>query len=190
MRNENSKTGSVATTQRESMEVDTISKNGRYSKSLVNIGKKVLFLLIACITLCGSVHAQSEMTYSFWTGVRVNGKPARPKQIKEVLSVNKAALKHYNTGRTLEMAGSFVAGIGMGLFAVDIISNGFDNLGTLSSVGWITFGASFAFFIPGSVKMGNSIRLYNSSLSSYKTPPSQLYFGFTPSGGVGLTMRF
>ena len=165
MKNEIFKTGRVAAKQGESMESGIVLKNEKYLNNRKNIGKKMLFLLIACITLCGSVHAQSEMTYSFWAGVRVNGMPARPKQIKEVLSINKAALKQYNTGRTFEQVGSVMGGVGIGLVAVDMIKNYDDfNLGMLSTVGGIMFGASFAFLIPGTVKIGTAVRMYNSGL--------------------------
>ena len=185
------KTDRAAAMQSGSMEAGIVSKNEPYLKSRMSIGKKILFLLIACITLCGNVHAQSDLSFNMWTGVRINGKTAKPKQIKEVLSVNNIALKQYNTGRTFETIGGCVAAVGMGLIAADMIKN-FDDfhLGKLSTVGGIMFGASFALLIPGTVKIGNAVRTYNSGLSSYKAPPSQLYFGFTPSGGVGLTMRF
>ena len=166
-------------------------KNGASLKSQMNRGKKILFLFMACFMLCGSVHAQSDLSFNMWTGVRINGKTAKPKQIKEVLSVNNIALKQYNTGRIFEQVGGVVGGIGLGLCAVDMIKN-FDDFhfGSLFFVGCATFGTSFAFLIPGTLLTGKAVRTYNSGLSSYKAPPSQLYFGFIPSGGVGLTMRF
>ena len=191
MKNEFLKTVKADAKQSESMESGIVLKNEKYLNNRKNIGKKILFLLIACITLCGTVHAQSVLTHNFWTGVRVDGKAAKPKQIKEVLSINKAALKQYNTGRTFEMAGGVVTGVGLGLVAADMISNFEDfNLGTLSAVGGAMFAAGLGVTIIGIVNTGKSVRTYNSGLSSYTAQPTQLYFGFTPSGGVGFTMRF
>ena len=175
----------------EAMESGDHYKNGVSLKNHTSKRKKILFLLMACITLCGSIQAQSDLTYNMWTGVRLDGKYAKPKQIREVLAVNRAALKHYNTGKTLEQVGKFVSLAGVGLIAADMISNGFDNfgVGTLYFAGYATVGVSLAFLIPGTIKIGNAVRLYNEGLSN-KSYSFQVNFGITPSGGVGLTMRF
>ena len=55
--------------------------------------------------------------------------------------------------------------------------------------GYASVGASLAFSIPGTIKIGNAVRLYNAGISN-KSYSYQVNFGITPSGGVGLTMCF
>jgi len=153
---------------------------------LTSLFKKVAIVAIALVVVSVAAHAQQPLTYSFWTGIRIDGKLANPRQIREVMSVNPSALKHYNSGRTLEMIGAGLHGVGAGIVLIDMISSDTQ----LSGIGWLVFASGFAFSIPGTVKIGNSVGIYNSGLRTSHSPPYQINFGITPSGGVGLAMRF
>ena len=171
------------------MEADTISKNAASSKSHTSSVKKILYLFIAGIVLCGSLSAQSELRGS-WVGIFKDGRGLNPPQIREIMSVNEAALKHYNSGRTFEMVGAGLLGAGMITAVVGVLtSKDSEYLNTVAMCGAVGLAAGLPVYIIGRVKIANSVRLYNAGLRN-NSMSYQMNFGITPSGGIGVTMAF
>ena len=132
------------------------------------------------------IQSQPVLTHSYWRGIRQNGRPVGTGQVRAIMAGNSAALELYNSGRRLEMVGFCVAMTGLGLMTTGLIIRS----PLLFLVGLPIAGGSFAFEIPGRVKVRNAVILYNTGLISYKPPPYQINFGITSTGGVGLSMRF
>ena len=152
-------------------------KNGKNQMSRV---KKAVFLFIACIAMCVSAFAQSELTYIFITGIRQDGKTLRPKQVKEIMSVNSEALKTFKTGNTITSVGA-----GMMVIGVAVIIWGDRDVTIAGAAG---FGVGLITGIIGESIRKKSVTLYNSKPNA-NSVSYQVNFGFTQTG-VGLTMRF
>ena len=151
-------------------------KNG---KNQMNSIKKIAFLFIACIAMCVNVSAQSGLTYSFGGGIKQDGKILKPKQVKEIMSVNSEALQTFKTGNTITSVGVGMIGVGVVLV-----------LGDSDTVilGAASFGVGLITGIIGESLRKKSVTLYNSKLSA-NSIPYNINFGFTQTG-VGLSMHF
>jgi hypothetical protein len=146
----------------------------------------ICFALLG-IALCVNVSAQSELHYNWFMGtVFQDGKRLNPKQVKEVMSVDSEALRLYNKGRILENVSSGAIAIWAGTMAYDILTES-DNM-ALRLVSAGAFGVGLTTGIISWTIIGNSTKTYNSNLR--KDVSYQFDFGITPTGGVGLTMRF
>jgi len=161
----------------QSMEPANHLKNGQNQMSSI---KKIALLFFVCFAVCVSVSAQSELTHSFFTGIRQDGKSLRPKQVREIMSVNSEALKTFKTGSAIISVGGGVFGAGT---AVLILADS-----DFVLVGAACFGVGLTTIIIGDVLRKKSVTLYNSKPSG-NTVSYQVNFGFTQTG-VGLTMRF
>ena len=175
----NLKKGAAVANQGGAMEADTISKNGRSSKSQMSKVKKVACLFIACVAVCISVSAQSELTHSFAGNIRQNGKPVRTKQVKELMSANSEALKTFKTGNAITYTG---VGLMFGGLGYVLFGDGD------AKIGGAVFGVGLITGIVGESLRKKSVRLYNSKLNT-SSIQYQINFGFTQTG-IGVAMRF
>jgi hypothetical protein len=156
--------------------------------------KKVSLLILAIFAICVSVSAQSELSFSssMWTrgGVSQDGTLIRPAQVREVMAENNEALRLYNSGRALYIAGLCIAVPGAAVLGWDLGARlgGGEGNGTLLGIGAAATVTGFIVSILGEGRMRNSVQLYN--LGVGRGQEVSLNFGFTSEGGVGLSMRF
>ena len=157
--------------------------------------KKIFLLFLASIAICANVSAQSSelsFTSSMWRrgGVWQDGAIISPAQVRGVMSENNEALRLYNSGRTLYVVGLCVAMPGAVMLGWDLGTRlaGGDGNGTLLGVGAAVSVTGFIISMIGEGRMRNSVQLYNAGANSVAS--YQINFGFTQSGGIGLSMRF
>ena len=151
--------------------------------------KKFIYLFLVSIMLCGSLTAQSELTYR--GGVVQDGVKLKADQVRELMSYDRDVLKLYNSGRSLLMVGQVIALPSACMLGWDLGQRlgGAEGNGTLLAVGAIGTAVGLLIALPGEKKIKNSVKLYNSNVSK-NTTSYQIEFGLTPTGGVGLCMRF
>ena len=157
--------------------------------------KKILLLFLASIAICASVSAQSsELSFSsqIWRSggvLQQDGTVMSPAQVREVMSGNDEALRLFNSGRTLWVTGLCVAIPSAALVGWDFASflRG-DSNGMLLGIGAAGVATGFVISMMGERRIRNSVQLYNAGANSVAS--YQINFGFTQSGGIGLSMRF
>ena len=157
--------------------------------------KKIFLLFLASIAVCASVSAQSSelsFTSGMWRrgGVWQDGTIISPAQVRGVMSENNEALRQYNSGRSLFIVGLCVATPSAAVLGWDLGARlgGGEGNGMLLGIGAAGVVTGFVISMIGEGRIRNSVQLYNAGANSVAS--YQINFGFTQSGGIGLSMRF
>ena len=149
--------------------------------------KRLVFLFLVGFALCADVLAQSPqlpLDYIWFLGlVRQDGIPLSHTEIKEVMSSNSQALKQYKTGMVLGYVSAGVGLVNIGLLVGSIFE---PSLAIPATIG--VFGVQMPILMISWSIVGNATRTYNADLGGRTS--YQLNIGITPSGGIGLTMKF
>ena len=152
--------------------------------------KNLMYLFLASFVLCVSVSAQSDLT-SRGGSVMQNGVKLKADQVRVIMFDDRAALKQYNSGRSMAVVGQIISLPCACLLGWDLglRLGGAEGNGTLLAVGAIGTAVGLLIAVPGEMKIKKSVQMYNSRAGK-NTSYYQMDFGLTPSGGIGFCMRF
>ena len=139
-----------------------VDTNTQYTENIENTSKEI---------------APSELTYSFWYGVQLDGKTLRKNEIRDLYKYNPEALKQYNNGRILDVISNIFAFSAGWAFGTALVLDDEDWAG----IGILFVIASTPFAITGNAKIKSSTKIYNSGLNNYKMSYNFSY-GISPSG--------
>ena len=150
--------------------------------------RKIICFFILSMALCVGVSAQSELTYQ--NGVWQNGLKITPERVRALMSEDSKALKQYNNGRSLFIAGQVIAYPSAFLLGWDLgtrLAGGKGNL-TLLTAGATGTILGLVMALVGEKSMKNSVLLYNVKASD-NTVSYQINFGVTQMG-MGFSLQF
>jgi len=130
---------------------------------------------------------QPELSYS--DGVWQNGTKLSADNVRSVMSGNSEALRQYNSGKSLYLAGQIIGYPCAFLFGWDLGTRlgGGEGNGALLGVGAAGTVVGLIMMYSGESKIKTSVKLYNSKVNNSLS--YQIDFGFTETG-IGLCMRF
>ena len=172
--------------------------------AVIAIALGMAFTTSAQWSFAKEVDPKAELTY-FKNGViKQDGYLLKPRQVREVMYGNREALHLYNSGTTqmligrlVILPGSFAAVTGLGLLVFPHLFGMVNDenrtgilmgSGILIGIGAVGIGTGFVLASSGEKKIRNAVLQHNFGLRSDAT--YQFDFGITPTGGVGLTLRF
>ena len=189
-------TGKAVANQGGAMEAETITKNGRKSKSqisgITSILKKVAIVAIA-LHINSVANSQqlndkveptrSELHHSFFVGIRQDGILQSPKEVKSIMSDYPRSLRAYKTGRTFEWIGAGFLVVG---FFPLVVTHGGDPGTMIMGAG--LYGVGVLTSVSGTLIQKRSVSLYNSKIIN-NSVSYQVNLGLSTTG-IGLTVRF
>lgn len=152
--------------------------------------KKFLVFSILCFSLINITFGQiNELTYK--NGVCKNSQKLSPHEVRAIYANDAEALRVYNNGRSLGIAG-YVVGIPCAfVFGWDLgarLAGGDGNVAMLSvGIAGTVLGITMGLIADSNIK--KSVNIYNSNLKG-KTAVCKIDFGVTRSGNIGMTINF
>jgi len=159
--------------------------------------KNSLLILLLASFLCRQSNAQTpvnqlEFRKTFWsTGFYQGNDKLSNARLKEIMTVNPAALAELKKARTNQAFSTLFAGVGGALIGIPLgtLAGGGDPVWSLAAIGGGLVIIAIPFETGFTRKARNAINMYNSGAGKTSGLNPQLRVGFT-SNGMGISVSF